>query len=1416
MVFSRPLIAWRQRLGLVWLTALAAVTLGGWDTAERAPGMVTAEEISGSGIQVFDRAKWNALYRCHLASEENCRPNEHAWLADRALRMAAPQNPWGLSPRHQLTVNDLNGAYFRPEIGALQGGVSDPAAVMGIPQRVIPGAANWAGIPDISYTIYDWINKNELCPPVPQGQMPAGTPGDCHNYFLWQGGAFNSSHFGSQATRSYQQLHGTALWLARRAASLRSRATTPADLALHADAIREAEQMALAYEGYAQHFLQDRWALGHMFERWGAPEYHAGTIGLDASKAVLAGGFTGIVHGHQSVTGMADALSSPEIGAVGTIQNLGARFLNTLLSPFVDEAIEVRPGPLYIGHWRHDNLTQSHPGVGDYRAWDMIRGRYEAVYSQFGYDIRYNGETELPVGRQQQEFLDCSAAGFREVIESFGPNPDGGFGYDRVTTSGNVPASPQSLCFDIWATNESIVLGYGPEFALAGAIADIARADITFLVDQLGPIGRALVPAGAAGAIEQSRLEAYHLTRAYATARLYAFAEPEGAYLAQGGFNDIFGVPTGDTFPVASYLEPSSLSSLPEIDPRGRDARTVFGFFNRAHADYFCRNSEEILTELRGSREEVERGMCRILAQRIYQEVGEGGYGEAERLSVVIDGERQSALPLCEIAIPGFSAPRFGRERLDELHPGYVAWDFSARTPISSAHETDPADLSYQSVANWCDEVPVIDYLDPSDEGLAGVSAVIEDTRETITLTGLHLGDEPGELRIGASRASAIRVDRIEAWSNQQIRFTLEEVFASLSFNDAQETFLFVTRAAQGEMPASESVGRFAIRHDLRSPEIETATLRGRDRVYYAYTRPGALADPALDGWIFDQPPADDPAPSQTAFWPIPPGESLRIELRFTVDIDRSAEGEAFTIDGTALEGRWTDRRTWRGLWTAPDGEAYDTARGGRTLSINVRSARGPWIDGDLATPGHQPDTQTQFLLDRIPAYVETLAVRAGGRTLYQAEWTGGPRYQDEASLSYAELTPEDRQLSVSQARPAPPTGMAELRLTLSQPVEAAPMVWVAGVNVPMDGREARWRGRFDLAAADSGRDDNGDLPVVVTIPGRVQDSDPRTATVIGAPPGWESGVFWYNLESERGSDNAATGGPDTWHKIGPAPALSFLIILDGSGSMSEHQRMETARAGIAQMLAGLPADRSVEIGGLTFHGCGNFQVLPFTRDLDAARSWFNSITPDQGTALAWAHRRARAMFASLADPRSAEWRFTPVSDGLETCNGDVVGEARALQAYLDSHRAPDVQPDDAPPVPSPTPLPTCEPATWRGYRVEVADGGRGLDQISLVEHAYLERTLPDGRCLNQYQIKTYGVYYASLRARSSRATNVRWGINSSPSETETQVGGANTNPEGLASIRAEANRARGTLQTLSEARTRINTAVEAAARESG
>jgi hypothetical protein len=196
--------------------------------------------------------------------------NEHAELSDLALQRIGAFG-LGLAARER-TVIDLNASLFRPELRK-RGFGPRPDNTGLLEQRLLPAVPRWSGLPDFSYSIEDWINKNAFCP-----SRPAHAGGDdaCYVYAPGWLGNFNSSHFGSQAAKNYQVLHAIALTLARRARNFHQTIITnggPENARAHNEAINEAYYMALYYETVAQHFLQDRWATGHMWERWGAPDY---------------------------------------------------------------------------------------------------------------------------------------------------------------------------------------------------------------------------------------------------------------------------------------------------------------------------------------------------------------------------------------------------------------------------------------------------------------------------------------------------------------------------------------------------------------------------------------------------------------------------------------------------------------------------------------------------------------------------------------------------------------------------------------------------------------------------------------------------------------------------------------------------------------------------------------------------------------------------------------------------------------------------------------------------------------------------------------------------------------------------------------------------------------------------------------
>ena len=1394
------------------------------------PGYDTKESPRAGAIRghVSDLNKWHGIYYCHGASQENCRDNEHAWLAQMALDRVAPGSPWGFRQDDPLVVNDLSTGHFRAGIGERrQGSNWDPADVMGLPQRTVPGATNFAGIPDFSYTIYDWINMNELCPPLPDGEMPPGTPAGCHNYTYWQGGGFNASHFGSQATRSYLRLHAAALDLAARARQLRERiAADPANMEAYRDVIREAEMEALAYEGYAQHFLQDRWALGHMFERWGAPEYDANGIGLDPTRALMAGAFTGIIHGYQSVAHVPDALSSPEVGVTNTVVNLGRRALDWFGKQvgLVDEDATPPAVSLQFGHWRRPTSDEQFPGVGDYRAYDMHRGRYAARVSLPGnFLMEYNSETAMPVQRQYAELMRCSGAGFAEVIRGFGSNGSG-YGLEAVALSPEA-GSLGPHCFDAWATNEAIVMGMGPEFAAAGGVATLAQAVIrigTLVSETSGLASAEDLPSQIRGFV-YSRNDTLSVSRIYVRARLAAFVDPAGLDLAQGGMGELMNIPTGDAYPVASYLEPAALSALPDRDRRGRDAESVFGFFNRAHSDYFCGRSEELLESLRRSADPSDRATCRILAQRIYAQTDDRT-GIDEHAFVDLNGSRQQTEPLCRLSRAGWTPPDFGGDELETLHPGYVSWDFAADT--ARAYALTPEGLSMQTVANWCDATPVIDTLDDEDLALDRVVLEIEDTRDTLAIYGRNFGEERGSLRIGQrpDGSDTVEITDILTWTNTRIQFRVEDVFADIPFRDrpggeadrVSEARIFVARPGTPETdPGLNSVGSFVVRRLVEPPRVSRLTVeaRGENLPVYAYGRP---VNPPLEDVsatrLFSTPQADDPDPVEPAFRPVGPGRSLTLEISFDTDIERDAEGQIFTLGGEPLEGRWLDNRRWRGRYDVPDAEAYDALRGAMPLEISVRSRRGAWTDGNPQAAGPEPDRDHQLLFDRLPVVLERISVRAGGGTVYAAQWAGGLDLERERQLTTAALGEPIRTLDVDVARAVSETGEGRLRLRFSDALESAPTVTVGGASADMRGDGRDWQGRFDMAEAASLRDSNGDLQVSVSIEGRLMDADPASQALIRTPDTWSGGAYWDGLEAQRGGRTTATGGPDMWHRLGEAPALSFLIILDGSGSMGEEGRMEYAREGITRSFANFPEDEVIEFAAVAFNGCNGFTTRNFTRDADSVRQFLVSVTPYDYTPLAAAHDVARDLFTHNADPRSQAWRYASFTDGEESCDGNVTSAIRELETLLARHEAPESAPlPETEVAEEPRPAVNCRADSWSGYAVEVEDGGLHLDRITLVEHNFSERALPDGRCLNVYEVKDFGVYYGR-----SQSSGWRWGINSRASQTRTEVGSATQGQASLDRVRNLAGAARSGLTDLPTARRRVGEAVSAADPEQG
>ncbi len=1406
---------------LVALFMVMNSTALAWDTKEY------KEESEHEGGE-----NWRSLWLCdpsvNIGRSRSCSRNEHEWLADRALgRAISGSNPWAIRSPTELYVIDLNSSFFRPDLVTGTGGDQyqrQPSEWAGpLEERDLANPPHFAGIADFTYTIYDWINKNRFCPPISSGELD-----HCHNYSVWLGAGFNSSHFGTQAAESYRRLHMTALWAGAHAAQLRTslQAQNQATQTAFADNVREAELMALAYEGAAQHFLQDRWSTGHMWERWNAPDHRSNPYNNDIGQAAVIGAFTGIIHGSEAVLGQPLPLSSP-LPSVGLFGRDG-------VSP---------------AQWRPTTGGSAANGVGDYRAEDMFDG-----FTGAGYALYASTDWPLEVSTQRSTMMRCLSASYREVIQSFGTGPEGGYGIDSVTTHGSGAVTPD--CLDAWATNWSIWKAWGVLNAsdtLTGTIVPFvvrmmlpsnAGIDSSEVESNTVEVAVELISARYGTPITLT-VDRAALTRISSRIFWNGMFRGDGIDLATGGMGPFGQAQVGTYYGAPDYLEPRDLASLPDEDARGRDRNSIFGFFNRAQAGHYCSGAQDRLERLRvqirsasTSAEDRDRyrAVCRYLAQRIFAETHESYRGAMRSYQVDANtsGSASSVsqvIPVCAWQPTGAITTGPTDDTLPYyLHPGYVPFTFSTEQPNNAQWSDTFGEWGYaqHSVANWCDMTPVINTVEDEGDAARDIVASLTDADQRIELYGLNFGAGQGKVYVGRSWTTAVEVQEVVRWYDDRITFVLGEQFNDISFNADDEAYLFIEKetadggaqrmhseATGGPPPGYRSVGRFVLLNDIPRPRVVSMRVFRGGEDFYTYEAPEPEEDPGPRG-------TPAPAPDPGAFRPITPGE-VRIEITFDMDIAEDEEETRIAFGPDEVEDGSFRGQRWRGTLDIPEGDEFaSTYRGVQAVHVNVRAEDGGWIDGNPNAPGPQPDETNLVLVDTIPAHVQRIQVRAGRRTVYSAEWTGGPDMDEAPNLSTSALGDPERMLRVSTARAAPATGQGSLRFELSSPVTETPVVQVGAATVEMEGTGTRWTGRFDYEAAAPGAVD-GDLPISITatdLASKGLDADPRSVVQILPLEGGSN--FWARYEASRGDANTSSrGGTDTWHRIGEPPALSMVIILDASGSMGDNSRMENARNGIRQTLDELPEDQRIELAGVVFYDCGSIQHMGFTRNVQQVRDYLLAASPSGGTPLAGAQSFARGLIAGSANPGAEDWRYVTFTDGAETCDGNVASATQDLEQLLRDHRRlqegrepEDDEPDEEEVAREALPDVNCTPASWRAYQVEVDGRGTGLDEIALLEHWYIERALPDGRCFARLETKTYYAYYGSIRNRSGGPTRSDWGINSRSSAEVVDFGTSRLGASDLDRVRNAAGGLRPSTVPLEEARRQIGAAVQAALQE--
>ena len=533
-------------------------------------------------------------------------PNEHARLLSLSLDLAGLPASLNATPASPFRVT----AFVRKgpvPYGARQSAMPAPFAQGFVlaPQNLtlarkytIPG---FASLPDHSYSMADWAGGNETCPPGTSVKiLDYGKPKLCH-VFADHLGLVNSTHFVPQAGNMYRYYHRLALKRAGECGELGSKfndaTIAPESTDLANEAVKECERESLLIEAVGQHFLQDAWAIGHMWQRWGYPDFflYGGDVNSNDQKqaaavyrALAAGLTAGTIHGAESILHVPDEMSA------------GGRQTVTWVNPLI-------PG--------------IHPGIGDFHLATLLS---DATY-----------ET------QKSSLLSCGAAGLREVYErtaKYSSEPKGTIGVYKARSRPN-PIS--AWCLAQRATNSALAEGFGVSCpSNYGLPCEIKNAVV---IAQL--LGGLLIQKSpdllVSSALTNEFSDSLMLAGLWSIRR--SKLDPNGIDLAESGLLP----PSHPTFvgvqvnSVAASEDPPSGSADPNLpwptnaiiteqnadDPSLRLGR----LFNRAHLKDWCENPESDPYRLKyqvsaSTSTEQRAATCEACVEFVRRRVGDNKY----------------------------------------------------------------------------------------------------------------------------------------------------------------------------------------------------------------------------------------------------------------------------------------------------------------------------------------------------------------------------------------------------------------------------------------------------------------------------------------------------------------------------------------------------------------------------------------------------------------------------------------------------------------------------------------------------------------------------------------------------------------------------------------------------------------------
>jgi hypothetical protein len=447
-----------------------------------------------------------------------------------------------------LAVGDFTLDVFAADDVVAEGtGLSIPTVTpvaFGDAERLHPrtmSAAEFAQLPDFGFSLWDWATGFETCPIDPALGSPA--PLDACHEFKTHMGAVNSNHFLPQAQAFYAYYHQLALGRAAACKTMKdrilARGSQPGMFQPFLDACA---QEAFVLEAIAHHFLQDAWATGHMWERWGSPDLIDFT---DLPQALLIAMTSGLIHGARGV--LQDA-----IGFAGFDVN------DPLCAP--GSLVRFVPGP----------ITATVAGLGDLYLDRLLAQSGAAFPAQFF------------------QLFSCAATSMRQVDRAMGEEPGP---LDPALIEVDDPVG--SACFAQRVTNAAMSAGIGLD--MTTPLGTSVRIELDSLeATQLVPLASAFI-GGDLQNVNPILVAKYlfDLSGIVSHARLRATAQPNATDLASGGLPTLLGIDRNAVYvqqPLAPYVDPP----LPWPGPStaANDAATralaIARTFHAAHATDWC------------------------------------------------------------------------------------------------------------------------------------------------------------------------------------------------------------------------------------------------------------------------------------------------------------------------------------------------------------------------------------------------------------------------------------------------------------------------------------------------------------------------------------------------------------------------------------------------------------------------------------------------------------------------------------------------------------------------------------------------------------------------------------------------------------------------------------------------------------